>query len=75
MTTTTNPNHIAQQRERNHANSKNPDSTFHRFLCPVCKQSKSTTGRQYRGWKKGYRCADCKAAREARIAAKALSAA
>lgn len=70
MSLNTNPNYLADQRERNHSYSKNADSTLNRFLCPVCKQSKGTAGRQARGWKKGFRCADCREARDARIAAK-----
>lgn len=52
------------------AQLKMSDAIFHRFLCPVCRQSRPTAGRESRGWKKGFRCAECK---EKRIAKKLLS--
>jgi transposase-like protein len=73
MSVSTNPNHLALARERNHRNAANPDATYCRFLCPVCKQSKQTAGRESRGWKRGFRCVDCKEARNARIAAKSAN--
>jgi hypothetical protein len=66
------PNVLARERyETQH--QKMSDSIFHRFLCPVCKTSKPTAGREMRGYKKGFRCADCKAKRNERMAAKVVA--
>ena len=42
--------------------------SFSSFMCPVCGKSKRVIGRVSRGYKRGFRCADCEAARIARKA-------
>jgi tRNA(Ile2) C34 agmatinyltransferase TiaS len=42
------------------------------FKCPNCHQTKPTAGRVARGWRKGFRCADCEVKRlEVKAAKKA----
>lgn len=60
-------------RERTEAQDKSPINSvaFHyNYRCPVCKQIKARAGRENRGGKLGYRCADCKAKRDAKISEK-----
>jgi predicted RNA-binding Zn-ribbon protein involved in translation (DUF1610 family) len=71
MTVNQHPNVTAKVRETT-ANSKMSDSIFHRFKCPVCGVSKKIAGRESRGWKRGFRCSDCKEKRDIRIETKRM---
>lgn len=40
-----------------------PKTHWNLFLCPECRTIKPTKGRRARGFKAGFRCADCVAKR------------
>lgn len=67
------PNELARERQ-SIANMTMEDAIFYRFLCPICGKSKPIAGREARGWKRGFRCAECKEKRDARIAEKRMAA-
>ena len=59
MTYSTNPAHIEQFRDATANHQKMAGATFVTFLCPDCGKCKSVRGRKSRGYKAGFRCADC----------------
>ena len=69
----TNPHASEEYRERTKQQEESSINSvrFHNsFKCPVCKRIMPRLGRQARGGKLGFRCVECKEARDARIKAK-----
>lgn len=58
MTYATDPNSVNSFRDET-ASGKMRGMMFYTFRCRDCKQDKSTADRKSRGYKAGYRCADC----------------
>lgn len=59
MTYSAEPGHIKSFRDATDNHEKMRGTMFLTFRCPDCGQSKSIKGRKSRGWKIGFRCADC----------------
>lgn len=59
MTYSAEPSHVESFREATDNHEKMRGSMFITFRCPDCGQSKSIKGRKSRGWKAGFRCAEC----------------
>ena len=59
------PGHIESFRDATDNHEKMRGTMFLTFRCPECGQSKSIRGRKSRGWKIGFRCADCHKAKSA----------
>ena len=53
------PGHIEQFRDATDNHEKMRGTMFLTFRCPECGKSKSIKGRKSRGWKIGFRCAEC----------------
>ncbi len=59
MTYSAEPCHVESFRESTDNHEKMRGAMFITFRCPDCGQSKSIKGRKSRGWKAGFRCAEC----------------
>ena len=59
MTYSAEPGHVEQFRDATDNHEKMRGALFITFRCPDCGQSKSIKGRKSRGWKSGFRCAEC----------------
>ena len=59
MTYSAEPGHVESFRDATDNHEKMRGAMFITFLCPDCGQSKSIKGRKSRGWKAGFRCAEC----------------
>jgi len=59
MTYSAEPGHVEQFRDATDNHEKMRGSMYITFLCPDFGQSKSIKGRKSRGWKAGFRCAEC----------------
>ena len=58
------PAAVAKYHQSTQDNHKRMSGCSHyRFMCPDCKKSKPLQGRKERGWKMGFRCAECHAAK------------
>jgi len=64
MTYSAEPGHVEQFRDATGNHEKMRGALFITFRCPDCGQSKSIKGRKSRGWKAGFRCAECHAKTE-----------
>ena len=59
MTYSAGPGHVDQFRDATDNHEKMRGVPYITFRCPDCGQSKSIKGRKSRGWKAGFRCAEC----------------
>lgn len=65
------PGHVESFRDATDNHEKMRGAMFITFRCPDCGQSKSIKGRKSRGWKAGFRCAECHKKTEKSAAASA----
>ena len=76
MTVNIHPRSLDSYRQGTESRKAMACSCFSSFLCPECNKHKATKGRKSRGYKIGFRCADCvKRRAESRAAKQAMSAA
>jgi predicted RNA-binding Zn-ribbon protein involved in translation (DUF1610 family) len=69
------PGHVESFRDATDNHEKMRGMMFLTFRCPECGQSKSIKGRKSRGWKIGFRCAECHMEKSAAKSADAKTAA
>ena len=69
------PGHVESFRDATDNHEKMRGMMFLTFRCPGCGQSKSIKGRKSRGWKIGFRCAECHMEKSAAKSADAKTAA
>lgn len=59
MTYSSEPGHIESFRDATDNHEKMRGTMFLTFRCPECGNSRSIKGSKSRGWKIGFRCAEC----------------
>ncbi len=75
MTYSAEPGHIESFRDATDNHEKMRGTMFLTFRCPEYGNSRSIKGRKSRGWKIGFRCADCHKEKSAAKSADAKTAA
>ncbi len=75
MTYSSEPGHIESFRDATDNHEKMRGTMFLTFRCPEYGNSRSIKGRKSRGWKIGFRCADCHKEKSAAKSADAKTAA
>lgn len=75
MTYSSEPGHIESFRDATDNHEKMRGTMFLTFRCPEYGNSRSIKGRKSRGWKIGFRCADCHVEKSAAKSADAKTAA
>ena len=76
MTVNIHPRSLDSYRQGTESRKTMAGACFNSFFCPECKKHKSIKDRKSRGYKIGFRCADCvKRRAESRAAKQAMSAA
>jgi len=48
-----------ERTEQHDKSAMNTVASYHTFMCPECGNRRPVRGRVSRGWKAGFRCADC----------------